>query len=194
MAFDARFVDWLDELHELNRLFLTYLRVVAEDGRACLGLPRRAARRLRDASPALLERIARLPTALFSLNIEGIEGTRELAVPERATDQLRYSLALTILSSAWHMARSRAFEARLFLHLSDSSVRQLRTMPLRRLPSYASDPDLLGCAFADTGLTWRALTRDQEEDLSRMLVLIALQPDAGQLPASSLGTWKRAER
>lgn len=173
MAFDARLAD----IRELNRLFLTYLRVRARDGQACLGLSRRVVRCLCSTDPAELDRAAELPTALFRLNIdEAIDGAA-FSVPECPTQQMHLSLALQILSSARHLARSHAFEARMFLHLSAAGVRQLRTMPLAHLPSLASSPDILSCAFADGGLTWPALIRDDEPDAARMMILIALQPD-----------------
>lgn len=173
MPFDTRLAD----LRELNRLFLAYLRVRACDGQACLGLSRRVIRSLCAVDPTELDRVAELPTALFRLHIDQVVGGGPFSVPECPTQQMHVALALQILNSARHLARSHAFEARMFLHVSATGVRQLRTMPLSRLPSLARSPDILSCAFADGGLTWPALIRDDEPDAARMMILIALQPE-----------------
>ncbi|HSG63823.1 MAG TPA: hypothetical protein VLD39_02440 [Gammaproteobacteria bacterium] len=188
MSSDARDADWLEEIRELNRLFLNYLLARCEAGRPCPGLPRRVAHQLAEASPAALERLAALPTGLFRLAIESGTGARDGLRPVSRIEQLRVSLALTILSSAWHMARSRSFEARAFLHLSERELRRLRAMPLSLLPLLAGNEDLLQCAFADAGLTWSALVGAERQDPPRMLILIALQPDLalGSMPPKAM--------
>jgi hypothetical protein len=183
MAFELQLADGLAEVSELNRLFLDYLRLLARERRSCFGLPRRVVRRLDEADDAMLDRIAALPTALFRLDLDRPRPSREPGLPACAHEQMRVSLALTVLSSAWHMVRSGSFEARLFLHLSEAGERRLRTMPLAALPRLAFDPDLLNCAFADRCLTWSALVRDDLSDATRMLTLIALQPEPGAAAA-----------
>lgn len=189
MLTDTSYVDWLEEIRELNRLFLSYVRACADAGQPCLGLPRRVARRLCEARPEALERVADLPTALFQLRVGSIDGARNLIEPKRLLEQMHLSLVLTILGSAWHLARSRPFEARMFLHLSARELRRLRATPLAQLPALASAGRVLSCAFAGGGLTWSALIRDDEPDNSRMLVLIALQPElsASNLRSRQLG-------
>ena len=177
MANNPRRADWLVEIRELNELFLSYVRALASDGQACLGLTRRVVRRLRDTDPAALDRVAELPTALFCLNLNQPEQRQGFRPPACVSEQMRVSLALMILSSARNMARHRAFEARMFLHLSAEGVEQLRAIPPSDLLSLASSPDVLSCAFADGGLRWPALLRDDKPEAARMLILIALQPD-----------------
>lgn len=176
MPFEGHRADRLEEIRELNWLFLAYAQTCARQGRPCMGLPRRVARRFVEARPATLERLAELPAALFRLNLGRTEGTRDRAVPEQPMDRMRLSLALTILNSAWHMARERSFEARMFLHLSRTSLRRLRLTPLSSIPELAYVPNLLGCAFAEGRLTWPALFQGDEPEAARMLTLIALQP------------------
>jgi len=176
MPSESRSADPLEEVHELNRLFLTYTQACASQGRPCMGMPARVSRRLVDAQPDTLERLAELPAALFRLNLERIEGTRDRAAYEQPMDRMRLSLALTILNSAWHMARERGFEARMFLHLSKTTLRRLRLTPLSGLPELAYAPELLSCAFAEGRLTWPALFQGGEPEAARMLTLIALQP------------------
>ncbi len=177
MPNNLRRADWLVEIRELNELFLSYLRVLASGGQACLGLPRRVVRRLRDTDPAALDRVAELPTALFCLNLNQPAQRQGFIPPARVSEQMRVSLAVMILSNARNMARNRAFEARMFLHLSGEDVEQLRAMPPQDLLSLANSPDILSCAFADGGLRWPALLRDDKPEAARMLILIALQPD-----------------
>ena len=176
MAFDSRRADRLEEIRELNRLFLAYAQVCVRQNRPCMDLPGRVARGLVQAEPETLERLAGLPAALFRLDLDFAQGTRERAAPERHMDRMRLSLALTILNSAWHMARDRSFEARMFLHLSNTSLRRLRVTPLSGIPDLAYAPDLLRCAFAESQFTWPALLRRDEPAAMRMLTLIALQP------------------
>ena len=185
MASDRRRADRLEEIRELNRLFLAYVQVCARHGRPCMGLPRRAARRLVEAQPETLERLAQLPAALFRLDLERAPGTRDRAAPEQHMDRMRLSLALTILNSAWHMARERGFEARMFLHLSKTSVRRLRVTPLSGIPELAYTPNLLRCAFVESRLTWPALFQREEPEAMRMLTLIALQPKVAPIERAS---------
>lgn len=185
MASERRRADRLEEIRELNRLFLDYAQVCARHGRPCMGLPRRATRRLVEAQPETLERLAQLPAALFRLDLERTPGTRGRAAPEQHMDRMRLSLALTILNSAWHMARERGFEARMFLHLSKTSLRRLRVTPLSGIPELAYTPNLLRCAFAESRLTWPALFQREEPEAMRMLTLIALQPKVAPIERAS---------
>ena len=54
MPSEGRSIDRLGEIHELNRLFLTYIRACARQGRLCMGLSSRVAQRLVEAEPATL--------------------------------------------------------------------------------------------------------------------------------------------
>ena len=177
--------DWLGHLRALNRLFLGYLAALAHDGRPCLNLPQRVARCLRVASADSLDRIADLPVALFRLDIAA--HTVTAALPRDAEEQARWSLAMTILSSAWHLARSHPFETRTFLHLSQNGLRQLRSIPVAEIATVARSPGLVSCAFTDAALTWPALVRlESDAPDERMLTLIALQPPlsvAAHVPA-----------
>lgn len=164
-------VDRLADLRALNRLFLGYLAMLARDGRPCLDLPAHVARGLRDAAPARLDRIADLPVALFRL--DPAARVVDPALPRDRHEQARWSLGVTLLGNAWHLARSHPFEARTFLDLSIAELMQLRSIPVSDLSVVARAPTLLGCAFADAALTWEALV---ESDDNRMLRLIALQP------------------
>jgi hypothetical protein len=178
MSFDGQLSDRLEELHELNRLFLAYLQARAREGQPCLGLPRGVVACLRDAEPEALDQIATLPTALFRLQLDPVAGLAEsIPTPSSALARMQLSLVLTILNNARYLARTRPFEARLFLHLSVYQLRRLRALPLSRLTAMAGARGVLRCAFADAQLTWTALLRSRSADASRMLILIALQPN-----------------
>jgi hypothetical protein len=185
MTETTHLADWLGHLRALNRLFLGYLAVLARDGRPCLNLPQRVARCLRVASADSLDRIADLPIALFRLDVAADSVTA--ALPRDAEEQARWSLAMTILSSAWHLARSHPFETRTFLHLSQDGLRQLRSIPVAEIATVARSPGLVSCAFTDAVLTWPALVRlEGDGPDERMLTLIALQPPlsvAADVPA-----------
>ncbi len=194
MASESRRADRLEEIRELNRLFLAYAQVCARQGQPCMGMPRRAARGLIEAQSETLERLAELPAALFRLNLERGQGTRDRAAPERHMDRMRLSLALTALNSAWHMVRGRGFEARMFLHLSKTSVQRLRVTPLSGIPELAYTPNLLRCAFAECRLTWPALFQRDEPEAVRMLTLIALQPKVATVEHPARRTARAALR
>jgi len=189
MSSDDQLTNRLEELQELNRLFLAYLQARAREGQPCLGLPRRVVACLRDAKPDTLDQIAELPAALFRLQLDPVTELPELVEPpSSALARMQLALVLTILNNARYLARTRPFEARLFLHLSVNELRRLRALPLERLAAMGGARGVLRCAFADTQLTWNALLRPTASDAARMLILIALQPEVG-LPRSSLHGW-----
>jgi hypothetical protein len=175
MTNTTHLADWLGDLRALNRLFLDYLAALARNGRPCLNLPQRVARRLRVATAESLDRIADLPVALFRLELPAQPVAT--ALPRDADEQARWSLAMTILGNAWHLARSHPFETRTFLHLSDDGLRRLRSIPVAEIATVARAPGLVCCAFANAALTWPALVRLEDDGPDgRMLTLIALQP------------------
>ncbi|HEY5624806.1 MAG TPA: hypothetical protein VIV14_13680, partial [Gammaproteobacteria bacterium] len=98
--------DELEELQELNLLFLIHLRKAARDAADCLGLPTPYVGRLRDLPMSRLESIADFPRSLFILDLENISTASERHVPHRL-ESSRRSLALTVLLSAWNMSRRR---------------------------------------------------------------------------------------
>ncbi|MEE8542291.1 MAG: hypothetical protein V3S94_00365 [Gammaproteobacteria bacterium] len=174
----------LEELQELNLLFLMYLRAAARAGGDCLGLPARSARTLRELSSTALEALSMFPRSLFLLDLNNLTTTREhLVLLRTALDQSLQALALTVLHSAWNMSRQRDFQARMFLRLSAVATRRLRTVALSELPLLAGTPSLLSCAFPGARSLWATLINRTEAELPRALKLIALHPDAAVHPA-----------
>lgn len=177
----------LEEIQELNLLFLIYLRSCAREGGDCLGLPAASARTLRELSAAALEAMAAFPRSLFILDLDNLTAAREhLVLPPTVLEQGRQALALFILHSAWNMSRRREFQARIFLRLSVVATRRLRTIALSQLPLLAATPSLLGCAFPGARSLWATLISRTETEMPRALKLIALHPDTEARPARQI--------
>ena len=184
MPYEPPDSDQLEEIQELNLLFLIYLRSSAREGGDCLGLPAGSATTLRELSSAALEVIAAFPRSLFILDLDNLTAAREQLILSRtALDQSRQALTLTVLHSAWNMSRQRDFQARIFLRLSAVATRRLRTIALSELPLLAATPSLLGCAFPGARSLWATLISGTDTEMPRALKLIALHPDVAIRPA-----------
>ena len=184
MLYEPPDSDELEEIQELNLLFLIYLRASARDGVNCLGLPAACARTLRELSSTALEVMSAFPRSLFILDLGNLTATgMHLDVSPTVLDQSRQALTLTVLHSAWNMSRKRDFNARIFLRLSRTAIRRLRTITLSQLPLLAATPGLLGCAFPGALSLWATLINRPETKMPRALKLIALHPDAAVHPA-----------
>jgi hypothetical protein len=175
----------LEELQELNLLFLIHLRNAAREAADCLGLPARHARRLRELPMSRLESIADFPRSLFILDLDNISAASERHVPDRL-ESSRRSLALTVLHSAWNMSRRRDFQARLFLRLPREALHRLRTTSLSELPLIATSPSLLHCRFAGADSMWRTLLTEDNFEMTRVLRMVALHPDVERHKPSRL--------
>jgi hypothetical protein len=184
MLYEPPDSDELEEIQELNLLFLIYLRSSAREGGDCLGLPAASARTLRELSSAALETMSAFPRSLFILDLDNLTAAREHLILSPSTlDQSRQALTLFVLHSAWNMSRKRDFQARIFLRLSAVATRRLRTIALSQLPFLAATPGLLGCAFPGARSLWATLINRTEAEMPRALKLIALNPDTAIRPA-----------
>ena len=169
-------LDQLEQVHELNRLFLAFLRSSARDGLDCLGLPERAKNVLLAAKQESLDVAAEFPRALFRLAFEE-QPPVTVADPVRtAHDSGRYSLSLTILLCAWTLSRQSVYQARLLLGLESRAMQQLRAMPLGAIQNLEGAPRLVGCAFQDRPWLWPQLLAETRPEGRQYLALIALQP------------------
>jgi len=179
MFYDPPDSDQLEELQELNLLFLIYLRSCAREGGDCLGIPTGTAARLRELSMTALQAMSDFPRSLFNVELHNISAAREhFELPHTALEQSRQALTLTVLHSAWNMSRNREFQARMFLRLSATETRRLRTIPLSELPLLAARPGRLTCAFPGARALWITLISRTETEMPRALRMIALHPDA----------------
>ena len=173
----------LDEIYELNRLFLGFLRERARQRVDCLDLAPPTARLLGSVGTPMLESAAQVPRALFRLRLEAPtdwetgRGPRADA-PERAA----HALQLTLLHSTWNLSRRSGYKARLFLGVSLGQLRRLRVTPLSNLPAIAGRPGLVGCAFSGAQWLWRGLLTETRPEHKRQLLLMVLQPQVTYAP------------
>jgi hypothetical protein len=169
-------LDQLEQVQELNRLFLVFLRSVVRDGADCLDLPHEARGPLLAAQPDSLDLLAAFPRALFRLSF-GERAPVAAADPVQSRhDSARYSLSLTILLCAWTLSRQSVYQARLLLGLESRTIQQLRAMQLGAIQELAHAPRLVLCAFPDRPWLWPQLLAETTPEGRQYLALIALQP------------------
>lgn len=169
-------LDQLQLVHELNRLFLTYLQTRARADADCLGLPELARPILRRASSELIAAVAEFPRALFDIKVDE-RGTQQVRDPLRSRDDAaRHALCLTIVHCAWTLSRQSVYQARLLLALEPRTIQRLRAMQLGDLQQVAQGRELVHCAFAGRDWLWSELLTDPRPEMRQQLALIALQP------------------
>ena len=147
-------LDQLEQVQELNRLFLVFLKSSARDGLDCLGLPDRAKSGLVATKQDALDVLAAFPRALFRLALDEF-------VPPLAIDPL---------------SRQSIYQARLLLGLESRAMQQLRGMQLGAIQHLARAPHLVLCAFPDRPWLWSELLAETRPEGRQHLALIALQP------------------
>ena len=165
----------LDQLFELNCLFLSYLKKLAGDGVIHPGLPGAAAGVLSSSDTGALERAADFPQALFRLRL-GPQSADGFAGLEPSHADARRSLQQTILLCAWNQCRQSVYAARLYLGLGNVQIRRLRTTSLSELTALAVAGNLLGCAHAGSEWFWMQLLTATSDERRRQLLLLGLQP------------------
>ena len=176
----------LDEVQELNRLFLEFLQTRARASDDCLGLGRRVAGLLQTAAAARLDAMAAFPRALFRLESHQAESPPILDPGADVGARSRQALQLTILHSAWNMSRRNAYGARLFLGLDEAHIRRLRIMPLSELPAMSAYGGVVTCGFLEAPWLWKELLTEMRPESRRQLLLIGLQPQVYGRPAAVL--------
>ena len=169
-------LDQLQQVHELNRLFLTYLQSRAIEGRDCLGLPAAARSLLAKTSADVLAVVAEFPRALFDIELDGHRAA-QARDPLRSRDEsMRHALYLMISLCAWSLSRQSAYQARLLLGLEARAIQRLRALQLSQLQPLSNLPNLVQCAFRERDWLWTGLLLDTRPEARRRLALIALQP------------------
>jgi hypothetical protein len=172
-------LDHLQQVQELNRVFLGLLQSRVREQRSCLGLPAVVLPPLRIASPELLDACARFPRALFRLALDS-----RLRVPLSSGgsyDEAEHALCLSILLAMRHTSRHSSYQARLLLGLDVADIEALSVLPLPNLQRLACAPGLLQCAFVECRWFWPALLTATRPEVRRQLTLMALQPRAQPL-------------
>jgi hypothetical protein len=173
-------LDQLQQIHELNRLFLSYLQTTTRTDPGGLGLPERARASLGAASAESLAWIAEFPRAMFEIALDdAVRG--EVVDPLRSReDAMRHALSLTILLCARSVSRQSPYQARLLLGLESREIQRLRSMQLADLQRLAHSPRLLRCAFGGRDWLWSELLTERRPEGRRHLALVALQPGVGR--------------
>jgi hypothetical protein len=171
--------DPIQQVHELNHLFLAHLQTCVRGDLDCCGLPEAARRPLRGATAESIAAIAAFPRALFDLNLDEHPHTA-VRDPLRSREAgAHHVLGLTILLCAWTLSRQSTYQARLLLGLESRTIQRLRAMPLSDLQPLAHAPEILLCAFAGRDWIWSELINETRPEARQHLALIALQPGPG---------------
>lgn len=168
----------LEQIHELNRLFLRSLQPRKIEALRSIGFPSGAMTALRQASPEQLDAIAEFPRALFELVLDA-QAAGPTVPPGTALDSVPLAsriLELTIAYCAWTTSRDSAYHARLFFGLGAEVIHALQMTPLSKLPWLALTRARVLCAFRDAEGLWKELLVETRPEARRQLVLIALQP------------------
>ena len=181
MPSSAACPDSLEQIYELNRLFLQSLRALDAEGLREIRFPAGAARVLRSADAAVLDAVAEFPRALFDVGLEEPPATVAMPVVSNA----QQILEMTIMFCAWKMSRDSDYHARLFFGMTPEVIRTLRATPLSELPRVALTRARIECAFAEADWLWRELLTETRPESRRQLILIALQPSVDGAHASS---------
>jgi hypothetical protein len=176
----------LDQVRQLNRLFLEFLRsrpVIASEE---FGLSPAATEPLCTASPPQIARAANFPRALFRLRLPPAIPGAVLDPLGQARDTGRRVLQLTLLQSAWHLCRPSGYAARLLLRLTDADIRRLREAEMQDIVEWSLADNLVRAAFDDLDWIWRKLLTESRPEQRRRLALIGLQPDFSLLSAVAI--------
>jgi hypothetical protein len=173
-------LDPLQQVHELNRLFLKCLQDRVKDNLDCWGLPDAARLPLRRASPESIATIAVFPRALFDLTLDERSAGAAYDARRDRDDTARHALGLTVLLCAWTLSRQSAYQARLLLGLESRVIQRLRALQLGDLPRLAAVPSLVHCAFAGRDWIWSELVSETRPEARQHLALVALQPGIGR--------------
>jgi hypothetical protein len=175
----------LDEIRQLNRLFLGYLRSVPQVATDQFGLSRHATDLLCRVSPGAVDRAADFPRALFRLCLPPRASGTVMDPLGLAQASGRRILHLTLLYNAWHMSRASAYSARLLLRLGDGEIRRLREAEMEDILLMSLSDELVHAEFDDLDWIWQQLLTESRPEQRRWLRLIGLQPDLSLQAAGS---------
>ena len=176
----------LDEIRQLNRLFLGFLRerpTVATDR---FGLSSRAAGLLTNASPRQIDRAACFPRALFRLCLPPAATSAVMDPLALAHGSGERVLELVLLHSARNLSRMSGYAARLLLRLSDGDVIRLRAAEVDEIVAMSLVEHVVHAAFDQLDWIWQELLTEARPEYRRRLVLIGLQPDFLLRPAAAI--------
>lgn len=169
----------LDDLWGLN---LSYLELLGglpacpRDAEGMLqGLPDREIHLLASLNLAQRRELAACPYSLFYLNLPLAGACAEAPVaPPLLMFQLSHVCAVSALVFAWHLARSRQVAARMLLGLSTRGCEYLNSLSASRLPSVATEQNILATRFAGHSQYWSDSIQSITNNSSRRLEITQL--------------------
>lgn len=167
--------DSVNYVQELNWLFLSYLKHDECCGPAAGSLSEKLRHQLKAADSALLERAARLPFALFTIEI-GLQSDLKDRSRERSVDPALQSLQITIVHTLWNLRQTHRSVLRTFFGLNELTISTLSQINLSDIPTIARSMSLVACQFPYTRWFWRSLLDINALSYRDSLDLIALQP------------------
>ena len=174
----------VEEVHELNRMFLGFLRDSTDADVHRYGLPPVAADALRLAVPEQFERAASFPRALFRLRIPDTAPCAEAPAAGIDPGHREQVLTLVLLHSARSLSRSSGYWARLLLGLGDDEVSRLRLANVDQIVSLTHQDGVVRAAYDATDWIWPGLFDETRPEYRRRLLLIGFQPEL----SAGLGT------
>jgi hypothetical protein len=173
----------IDEIRELNRLFLAFLRDRPAAAAGRFGLSRHAAELLGQATPDQIRRAASFPRALFRIRLPMPQAGRVIDPLTLARGSGERVLELVILHSARNLSRMSGYAARLLLRLDDGAVSRLRAAEVNEIVSMALADDIVRAAFDELDWMWPELLNEARPEYRRRLLLIGFQPELAVQPA-----------
>ena len=168
-------LDQLQQVHELNRVFLGLLQSRVRLRRSCLGLPASAHSPLASAGGSLLEVAASFPRALFQVNVASRTAPENAAVGSEP-DEAEHDLCFSILFAARQTSRQSVYHARFLFGLEGADIERFRASPFAELQQLACVGGVVQCAFREHHWFWQRLFTATRPELRRQLTLMALQP------------------
>lgn len=166
------------EIRDLNRAFLTYLKLCIAERADCLGLPAAARHLLKACDTATLDAVADLPRALFKVDLDADRApVSQIRDPVPAQlDSAHRAIRVTIAFGVWNLCRQSVYQARFLLALDSRSIQRLRSVPIGDVHRLADAPRLVSCAFPTREWLWTDLLTETRPEARRRLLLVALQP------------------
>jgi len=177
----AEDIDGLEQVYELNRIFLNFLYERSRARQDCLGLPSEAVAILRRTDPESLERLAEFPRALFTLRVHAFAARDGVLTAGSVDSRATQALHLAVLVSVRNLCRRRSYRAKAFVGLTAEGIHHLRSISLSDLVDLALCPGLVACAFQHSSWLWRCLLTAKSDSARQRLMLVALQPHSSDV-------------
>jgi hypothetical protein len=174
----------LDEITELNRLFLEFLRGSPAPSARRFAVNARTHALLKAASGARLDQAAGFPRSLFCLRLPeaGVCDEAGFLAPMQLSGER--VLKLYLLHGVRNLCRRSGYAARVTLGLDDRHVERLRKADAREIVLMSLADDLIRAAFVGADWIWESILTERGPASWRQLLLIGLQPNVPVEPIS----------